>query len=77
MSKTEEKYFQSNKELWNKRTSIHKTSDFYNLEGFRKGNNALNEIELDELGDVSDKSILHALPPPLPPLCVRPFREVL
>lgn len=59
MSKTEEKYFQSNKELWNKRTSIHKTSDFYNLEGFRKGNNALNEIELDELGDVSDKSILH------------------
>ncbi|MCK5279535.1 MAG: SAM-dependent methyltransferase, partial [Cyclobacteriaceae bacterium] len=59
MSKAEDTYFQSNKELWNKRTSVHKTSDFYDLEGFKKGKNALNEIELTELGDVSGKSILH------------------
>lgn len=59
MTKIEEKYFKSNKALWNKRTSIHKNSDFYDLEGFRKGKNVLNEIELKELGDVSGKSMLH------------------
>jgi 2-polyprenyl-3-methyl-5-hydroxy-6-metoxy-1,4-benzoquinol methylase len=59
MSTIEEKYFTSNKDLWNKRTSIHKNSDFYDLEGFKKGKNVLNEIELNELGDVSGKSILH------------------
>ena len=54
-----EKYFKSNKELWNQKTAIHKTSDFYDLEGFKKGKNVLNEIELSELGDVKGKSLLH------------------
>jgi len=59
MSKSEEKYFQSNKALWNKKVAFHKTSDFYDLEGFKKGKNVLKEIELTELGDVSGKSMLH------------------
>ena len=31
-----EKYFTANKEGWNKKTAIHKTSSFYDLEKFTK-----------------------------------------
>lgn len=34
-------------------------SDFYNVENFIKGATSLNDIELDLLGDVEGKSILH------------------
>lgn len=54
-----ENYLQENKELWNKRVSIHFDSSFYNMEEFLAGKNSLNEIELDLLGDIKDKSILH------------------
>ena len=59
MSNSEEKYFNSNRELWDKKTFYHKDSSFYDLEGFKKGKNVLNGIELNELGDVSGKSMLH------------------
>jgi SAM-dependent methyltransferase len=53
------KYFEANKDLWNQRTTVHRDSDFYDLEGFRKGKPALTPIETGELGDVSGKSLLH------------------
>jgi hypothetical protein len=53
------KYFKANKDNWNNRVSIHKDSSFYDLQGFRAGKNMLNSIELDEVGDVSGKSLLH------------------
>ena len=53
------KYFDSNKILWNKKTSIHKTSRFYDVDGFKSGKNVLNKIELTEIGDVKGKSLLH------------------
>lgn len=59
MAQKNKKYFDTNKHLWNQRTAIHKTSDFYDLEGFKNGKNVLNKIELTELGDVSGKSLLH------------------
>ncbi len=34
-------------------------SDFYNLQAFKKGRNSLNEIELELLGDVKGKKVLH------------------
>jgi 2-polyprenyl-3-methyl-5-hydroxy-6-metoxy-1,4-benzoquinol methylase len=52
-------YFNTNKELWNQRTAIHKDSSFYNLAGFKAGENVLTPIELNELGDVKGKSMLH------------------
>ena len=52
-------YFESNKILWDKRASLHLDSDFYDMEGFRKGSSSLKSIEGDLLGDVKDKSILH------------------
>ena len=52
-------YFASNKEIWNQRTAAHRDSAFYNREGFLKGATVLTPIELEELGDVKGKSLLH------------------
>jgi 2-polyprenyl-3-methyl-5-hydroxy-6-metoxy-1,4-benzoquinol methylase len=51
--------FDANKPLWNQRTAIHKDSEFYDLAGFRAGANVLTPIELNEIGDVKGKSLLH------------------
>jgi len=52
-------YFDANKLLWNQRTAVHKDSAFYDLKGFRAGANVLTPIELNEIGDVYGKSLLH------------------
>ena len=52
-------YFDENKASWNKRTAVHKDSAFYDLDSFKKGKSSLNKIELEELGDVNGKTILH------------------
>ncbi len=58
MSK-EENYIAINRQSWNKKTDIHLDSAFYDMDGFRKGNTSLNDIELKLLGDLNGKSILH------------------
>ncbi|MCX6186596.1 MAG: class I SAM-dependent methyltransferase [Bacteroidetes bacterium] len=57
--KTEIDYLSINKQSWNKRTETHLTSEFYDVIGFLKGNTSLNTIELDLLGDIKGKSVLH------------------
>ena len=52
-------YIEINKNSWNKKTDIHYDSDFYDNASFIKGQSSLNKIELDLLGDVKGKSILH------------------
>lgn len=52
-------YFEANKQSWNKRTAVHKDSAFYDLASFKKGKSSLNKIELEELGSVKGKSLLH------------------
>ena len=54
-----EKYFEVNKATWDKKVSIHVKSEFYDVEGFKKGKTSLNNYELEELGDVKGKSLLH------------------
>ena len=51
--------FKINKKTWNDRVAIHAQSDFYNLDAFKKGGSSLNRFELEALGDVSGKSLLH------------------
>lgn len=51
--------FEANKDGWNKRTTIHKTSDFYDVPTFLSGKSSLNKLELEEMGDVTGKSLLH------------------
>jgi SAM-dependent methyltransferase len=53
------RYFEANKNLWNQRTAVHKDSEFYNLAAFKTGENVLTPIELNEVGDVKGKSLLH------------------
>ncbi|MGB0917187.1 MAG: class I SAM-dependent methyltransferase [Flavobacteriales bacterium] len=52
-------YKSNNRDAWNKRVSAHLASDFYDVEGWKAGKTSLNDIELELLGDVKDKSILH------------------
>ena len=58
MSK-EKGYLEINKASWNNKTDAHLASDFYDVEGFLKGNSSLNSIELELLGNVEGKKILH------------------
>lgn len=52
-------YKKANRALWNEWTSINEKSEFYDLEGFKSGKTTLDPIELEELGDVSGKTLLH------------------
>lgn len=54
-----EDYLAINKQTWNARTEIHMESEFYNMEAFIQGATSLKEIELNLLGDIKGKSILH------------------
>lgn len=51
--------FKTNRETWNKKVAVHAASDFYDLENFKKGVSSLNSIEIQALGDIKGKSILH------------------
>lgn len=53
------KAFETNKETWNKKVAIHAASDFYFLDEFKRGKSSLNTYELNALGDVDGKSLLH------------------
>ncbi|CDF78905.1 methyltransferase [Formosa agariphila KMM 3901] len=55
----EHDYKAINKATWNIKTETHLASDFYDVEGFINGNSSLNTIELELLGDVQGKKILH------------------
>ena len=55
----ENNYLAINRTSWNNRTDVHLTSAFYDVANFLAGNNSLNPIELNLLGDVQGKSILH------------------
>lgn len=52
-------YIEINKKSWNNRTDSHLKSDFYDLDGFIAGKSSLNQIELELLGDIKGKNILH------------------
>jgi len=52
-------FLDSNRDSWNKRTPVHIDSHFYNQEEWLAGKSSLNSIELDLLGDLKGKSILH------------------
>ena len=55
----EKKYFDTNRQNWNKRTDIHFNSQFYDVKNFLNSKNSLNDIELIELGDLKGKKLLH------------------
>ncbi len=52
-------YITMNKDAWNKRTQAHINTAFYDTAGFLAGKNMLNDIELQLLGDLKGKKVLH------------------
>ena len=56
---TNHKYFKINKETWNQKVKVHAKSAMYNLEAFKNGKSSLMPYELEALGDVNEKSLLH------------------
>jgi ubiquinone/menaquinone biosynthesis C-methylase UbiE len=56
---SEQNYIEINRQSWNNRTDAHLKSEFYDLNGFLNGKTSLNEIELNLLGDIKGKTILH------------------
>ncbi len=54
-----DKYLENNKAVWNEATPIHEKSAFYDVAGFKAGRCTLKSIELEEMGDVTGKSLLH------------------
>lgn len=52
-------YLAINKKAWDAKTKVHVKSQFYDIPSFVKSKNSLNPIELDALGDVAGKSLLH------------------
>ncbi|WP_104735622.1 class I SAM-dependent methyltransferase [Hanstruepera ponticola] len=56
---TENNYFEINKATWNEKVKIHSKSQMYDLQAFKNGNNSLMPYELNALGDINGKSLLH------------------
>ncbi len=48
-----------NRRLWNDKVRYHVTSSMYNVPGFLTGDDSLNKIEIDLLGNIQGKRILH------------------
>ncbi|GAA3740867.1 SAM-dependent methyltransferase [Spinactinospora alkalitolerans] len=48
-----------NRRMWDERVPIHAVSDFYDVAGFRAGAEVLDRFQLDELGDVDGKDLVH------------------
>jgi SAM-dependent methyltransferase len=51
----------ANRRLWDGRVELHQRSAYYDVDGFRAGASTLGAIELEELGDVSGRTLLHLM----------------
>ena len=52
-------HFEANRETWNEKVKVHSKSEMYDLEVFKNGKSSLMSYELNALGDVKGKSLLH------------------
>ncbi|MDO6427941.1 class I SAM-dependent methyltransferase [Thalassotalea sp. 1_MG-2023] len=52
-------YLSINRKAWDERTKIHINSRFYDVDAFIGGKSSLNKIELNQVGDVKGKTLLH------------------
>lgn len=57
--KSEDNYIEINRKSWNNRVDTHIQSEFYGVDNFIKGSTSLNDIEINLLGDLKGKTILH------------------
>ena len=53
------KYLEANRALWDEWTGINYRSDFYKVDAFKAGFNKLRAYEMEEVGAVEGKDLLH------------------
>ncbi len=58
-SPTPDDWHDANRARWDERVPIHVASDYYDLDAFRAGRDALPAFEVAEVGDVTGKTLLH------------------
>ena len=54
-----EEHRELNRRWWDERVTIHTASDFYDVDAFRAGAESLNPFELEEVGPVAGKRLVH------------------
>jgi SAM-dependent methyltransferase len=54
-----DEYLAANRRLWDEWTRIHTASTFYDVEAFRAGGVRLRPYEIEEIGPVAGKDLLH------------------
>jgi 2-polyprenyl-3-methyl-5-hydroxy-6-metoxy-1,4-benzoquinol methylase len=59
MADAADDYLAANRALWDEWTDIHETSEFYDLEAFRRGGIRLRRFEIDDVGPVEGRTLLH------------------
>ena len=59
MSTGNDQYMAANRDLWDELTRVHETTAFYDLEGFRRGGVRLRDFEIEDVGPVEGKTLLH------------------
>ena len=52
-------YHLVNKKTWNEKVSFHIDSDFYDMSAFLNGKNSLPFTDIEALGDISNKKVIH------------------
>jgi SAM-dependent methyltransferase len=48
-----------NRLQWDERAPLHVASEFYDVDSFRAGKSTLRTVEIEEVGDVADRDLLH------------------
>lgn len=52
-------YQHANRAMWNAWAGLHWDSEFYDVAAFKKGQSSLKYVEIEEMGDVAGKRLLH------------------
>jgi SAM-dependent methyltransferase len=59
MSEWREEWREKNRESWDERVPIHVSGEFYDVTSFKAGEERLQPFEVDEVGDVTGKDLVH------------------
>lgn len=54
-------YMETNRQRWDELTHIHGGSEYYDVEGFKAGTITIPKHEIEEIGDVTGKDLLHLM----------------
>jgi len=59
MSDWRDEWREANRASWDERVPIHASGEFYDVAGFKAGQERLRPFEISEVGDVSGKELVH------------------